>query len=191
MLTQGHRFIAKVALTRSGILQLSMHVNASAPYVSVHEPLLYCRKNRLIKRQLVDLRYSLCLRGNCLSLSFLHTHTLCFSPCSSPDSLLVAPQHRPGSPVSLRLSFAGPVVPPFFLFAFLFLLVLYGCAGVHRCQLSRIIIHSERMWFPFQITKYGASEHCAPHTSFGCSAIFFLAAISSGLDLTDPLRRGV
>ena len=101
-----------------------------------------------------------------LSLSYTHTHThsVWFSP-------------RRGSPVSLRLLSLCLSVSA----------GLYGCAGVHRCQLSRIIIHSERMWFPFQITKYGASEHCAPHTSFGCSAIFFLAAISSGLDLAPIL----
>ena len=119
-----------------------------------------------------------------LSLSLVHTHThaytLSFSLCGSPGSLFVAPQHRRGSPVSLRLSLAAPSFLPSFSLPFCFCWS-YGCAGVHRCQLSRIIIHSERMWFPFQITKYGASEHCAPHTSFGCSAIFFLAAISSGV----------
>lgn len=46
--------------------------------------------------------------------------------------------------------------------------------SVHRCQLSRIIIHSERMWFPFQITKYGASAHCTPYISFGWSLFSFL-----------------
>lgn len=151
-----------------------MHVNASAPYVSVHEPLLYSRKNRLIKRQLVDLRYSLCLRGKWLSLS-LSLSLLSVSICiniyiyiylCSLVSLLVVLLLRHGSPVSLRLSLAAPSFLPSFSLPFCFYRP-YGCAGVHRCQLSRIIIHSERMWFPFQITKYGASAHCAPHTSFG------------------------
>lgn len=99
MLLQRHRFIGKIRLTRSEICQLSMNVNASAPYVSVHEPLLYSRKNRLIKRQLVDLRYSLCLRGEWLSLSV--SFPLCL-PVFSP---------RSSSPALTRLTCLSPSFP--------------------------------------------------------------------------------
>lgn len=63
--------------------------------------------------------------------------------------------------------------PPFsfFLLPFCF---YEQFTSVHRCQLSRIIIHSERMWFPFQITKYGATAHCTPYISFGWSLFSFL-----------------
>lgn len=97
----------------------------------------------------------------------------------SLDSLLVVLLLRHGSPVSLRLSLAAPSFLPSFSLPFCFYRP-YGCAGVHRCQLSRIIIHSERMWFPFQITKYGASAQCAPHTSFGWSLFSFLPRFRPG-----------
>lgn len=157
-------------------------MNASAPYVSVHEPLLYSRKNRLIKRQLVDLRYSLCLRGDWLSRSL--SPSLRHAPALLPSVFSAAPFSPPCSPASTRLTCLSPSLPrrPSFLplsLAFLFLRAVCF-AGVHRCQLSRIIIHSERMWFPFQITKYGASAHCALHTSFGCSLFSFLPRFRPG-----------
>lgn len=72
-----------------------------------------------------------------------------------------------------RLSLSVFPSPPFsfFLLPFCF---YERFTSVHRCQLSRIIIHSERMWFPFQITKYGASAHCTPYISFGWSLFSFL-----------------
>lgn len=100
----------------------------------------------------------------CLSLGLFPSLSACVSLHGRPlllwhDSL-----------VSLRLFLSSPPFS-FFLLPFCF---YERFTSVHRCQLSRIIIHSERMWFPFQITKYGASAHCTPYISFGWSLFSFL-----------------
>lgn len=146
-----------------------MNVNASAPYVSVHEPLLYSRKNRLIKRQLVDLRYSLCLRGEWLSLSV--SLSVSFPLCLPVFLSTVVLSCFDTTRLSLSVSFYPRRLSPSSSYRSV---STSWFTSVHRCQLSRIIIHSERMWFPFQITKYGASAHCTPYISFGWSLFSFL-----------------
>lgn len=78
-------------------------------------------------------------------------------------------------PLLFSVTPTPPVVYSSF-FTFLFLRAVHF-AGVHRCQLSRIIIHSERMWFPFQITKYGARAHIA-YSTLPSAARYFLSCLN-------------
>lgn len=181
----------KVALTWSGIHQLSIHVNASAPYVSVHEPLLYSRKNRLIKRQLVDLRYSLCLRGKWLFLSLsLLSVSICINIYISVFSRF-SPRCSPTSTRFTCLSSSlprRPVFPPFFLFAFLFLPAVW----LRRCApLPTFTYHNTQWKNVVSLSNYKIRCECTVRAAhfLRLIAIFFLASISSGFDLGNPLQH--
>lgn len=170
-----------------------MHVNASAPYVSVPEPLLYSRKNRLIKRQLVDLRYSLCLRGKWLSLSLsfpplcLYLYKYIYISVFSRFSPRCSPTSTRFTCLSSSLP-RRPVFPPFFLFAFLFLPAVW----LRRCApLPTFTYHNTQWKNVVSLSNYKIRCECTLRAAhfLRLIAIFFLASISSGFDLDDPLQH--
>lgn len=143
-----------------------MSVNASAPYVSVHEPLLYSRKNRLIKRQLVDLRYSLCLRGEWLSLSV--SFPLCL-PVFSP---------RSSSPALTRLTCLSPSFP-----RRLSPSSSYRSVSTSGAPLPTFTYHNTQWKNVVSLSNYKIRCECTLHAVhfLRLIAIFFLAAISCAI----------
>ena len=160
-----------------------MNVNASAPYVSVHEPLLYSRKNRLIKRQLVDLRYSLCLRGEWLSLSLSLGLFPSLSACVSLHGRPLLLWHD--SLVSLRLFLSSPPFS-FFLLPFCFYELVHQCA-----PLPTFTYHNTQWKNVVSLSNYKIRCECTLHAVhfLRLIAIFFLAVISCVISIQTILPR--